>query len=135
VQCINLLERFGSEFKVGFDEANDHRGVPRRCLDPWMMTLVCKRGLIYPQGGSRLAAEVDNHPGAARQLAAIPGVTLTQDGTTERTFVFDIELFPAVAAVLQPRRRRRMSEAQRTRLREAGAGTRFRHGVQVRPDA
>jgi hypothetical protein len=57
VTCINLLEAFGADFGVTFDPAYDSRGVPRRCLDQWMMQLPCRgQGVcIYPHGGPHLA--------------------------------------------------------------------------------
>src|SRR5262245_57890190 len=72
-----------------------------------MIQLPCERGTIYPFGGDRLAVEVDGRPLTARAIAAIPGVTLHQDGASEKTFVFPIELFERVAAVVRPRKQRR----------------------------
>ena len=113
--CVNLLEAFGEDYRVTFDPAYDRRRVPRRCLDPWMMQLVCRgRGVtIYPFGGDRLAVEVDGRPGLVKKLVAIPGVELWQDGTREQTILFDLALFEAVAAVVRPRKRRRLPEGQR----------------------
>ena len=113
--CVNLLEVFGRDYKVTFDPAYDSRRVPRRCLDPWMLQLPCRgRGVtIYPFEGSRLAVEVDGRPGLAKKLAALPGVGLWQDGDGETTFLFDVARFEAVAAVVRPRKRRRLPEGQR----------------------
>jgi hypothetical protein len=113
--CVDLLEAFGADFRVTFDPAYDSRRVPRRCLDPWMMQLPCRgKGVtIYPFGGDRLAVEVDGRPGLVKELLAIPGVELWQDGTREKACVFDVSLFEAVAAVVRPRKRRRLPEGQR----------------------
>ena len=113
--CINLLEVFGEDFRVTFDPAYDPRRVPRRCLDPWMMQLPCRgKGVcIYPHGGPHLAVEVDGRPGLGKRLVAIPGVELWQDGDREKTFRFDVALFGPVAAVVRPRKRRRLPEGQR----------------------
>jgi hypothetical protein len=46
--CINLLERFGTDYRVTFDPAYDSRHVPRRCLDPWLMQRHKRRGLSCP---------------------------------------------------------------------------------------
>jgi hypothetical protein len=112
--CVNLLEAY-KDYKVTFDPAYDHRRVPKRCLDHWMMQLPCRgKGVtIYPFEGSRLAVEVDGRPGLAKRLGAIPGVELWQDGDGEKTFRFDVALFGAVAAVVRPRKRRRLPEGQR----------------------
>jgi hypothetical protein len=55
-------------------------------------------------------------------LAAIPGVTLWQDGDREKCFLFPADLFPAVAAVVEPRRRRKchLTPEQMARLTELG---------------
>ncbi len=112
--CVNVRDCFGSRYRIGFDPAYDARGKHRANLDPWMMTVPCRGGVvIYPHGGSTLAAEVDRHPGVARRLGAIPSVTLHQDGDREKTFVFDVTLFDRVAEVVRPRKRRRLSEGQR----------------------
>src|SRR5262249_27981437 len=58
-------------------------------------------------GGDRLAVEIDYRPMTARRVAEIPGVELWQDGDHEKTFLFHIDLFPAVAAIVRPRKRRR----------------------------
>jgi hypothetical protein len=57
--------------------------------------------------------EVDGRPGLVKQLAALPGVGLWQGGDGERTFLFDVARFGAVATVVRPRRRRRLPEGQR----------------------
>jgi hypothetical protein len=110
--CVNLTERFGRDYKITHDPAARTR---RQKRDPWMMQLPCRgRGVVvHPWGGGRLAVEVDGRPGLAKQLAAIPGLKLWQDGDGEKTFLFDVALFDAVAAVVRPRRRRRLPEGQR----------------------
>jgi hypothetical protein len=112
--CIDLLEAFGRDYKVTFDPAYDRR-VRRRRLDPWMRQLPCRgRGVVvYPFGGDRLAVEVDGRPGLAKRLGAIPGVELWQDGDGAKTFLFDVARFGPVAAVVRPRKRRRLPEGQR----------------------
>src|SRR5262245_25286113 len=106
-QVVNLLESFGTLYRVTFDPGYDPRGVPKRRLDPWMMQLPCRRGVIYPFGGDRLAVEVDYHSQAAKKLAAVPGVELWQDGDHETTFLFPVNLFDRVASLVGPRKRRR----------------------------
>ncbi len=103
-RCIDLAARFGRDYRLGHDEAAATWGERR---DPWMRTLLCQRGMIYPFGGDRLAVEVDHHPGVARAVGAIPGVVLWQDGDHEKTFLFHVDLFDAVAALVKPRKRRR----------------------------
>jgi hypothetical protein len=116
--CLNLLETFGTDYRVTFDPAYDSCHVPRRCLDPWLMQLPCRgKGVcIYPHGADRLAVELDGRPALARKLAAIPGVELWQDGDGEKTFVFGLGLFDTVAGVVRPHRRPRLSAGRRAQL-------------------
>ncbi|OAI39805.1 hypothetical protein AYO40_05450 [Planctomycetaceae bacterium SCGC AG-212-D15] len=108
MECINLRERYGADFKITTDQSAETRD------DPWMWQTPCLRGMIYPHGGDFLAVEVDYRAVTARKLAAIPGVVLHQDGDHEKTFLFPSELFDAVAAVVLPRRKRRLSPEQRS---------------------
>jgi hypothetical protein len=110
--CINLAARFGQDFKVGHDPATRKR---REKRDPWLMQLPCRGRdvTIYPHGGDRLAVEVDGRPGLAKQLAALTELVLWQDGDGEKTFLFEVVLFGPVAAVVRPRKRRRLPEEQR----------------------
>jgi hypothetical protein len=116
--CVNLRERFGNQYRITFDEAYDPRNRPRDKLDPWMMQIPCRFGTIYPHGGRVLAIEVDQHPMAVRLLEAIPACRGHQASNRERTFLFDLADFPAVAAVVRPRQKRRLSDAQRQSARE-----------------
>jgi hypothetical protein len=81
------------------------------------MTILCRGGItIYPAGGDRLAVDVDYHPGIAKKLAAIPGVTLAQDGDGEKTFVFFLGVAEEVFALVKPRKRRVLSEEHKAKL-------------------
>lgn len=102
--CIDLRERFGDAYRIGHDDSAATCGERR---DPWMMTLLCQRGVIYPAGGDTLAVEIDGRPGVAKQVAAIPGVRVFQWGERERTLHFDVALFDRVAEIVRPRKRRR----------------------------
>jgi hypothetical protein len=112
--CLNLLERFGDRFQIGWDQACDPGHVPADRRDPWMMEVRCRFGItIYPFGGSRLAVEVNGHRNIARQLRDLPGATLHQDGDGEQTFVFDLAEFDRVAEIVKPHRRRLWTEDER----------------------
>jgi hypothetical protein len=125
--CINLLERFGKDYRVTLDPAARTKAQKR---DPWMMTIPCRGGVtIYPYGHDRLAVEVDGHPKLAKRLADIPGVTLYQDGDQEATLLFDVALFAQVAALVKPCRRRRLSPDAGRRFQLAGQATRFTAAV------
>jgi hypothetical protein len=114
---VNLKERFGHQYKIGHDPAATTWGEK---ADPWMMTIPCRLGTIYLHGGDLLAVEIDGHPKAARQVAAIPAVSCWQDGDDEKTFLFPADRFDEVAAIVQPRRRRQLSAEHQARLVGAG---------------
>jgi hypothetical protein len=135
--CPNLRALAGGRYKVTFDAAYDAYHVPRAKLDPWAMVIPCRHGEIYPFGTDTLAVFVIARRSAAARLQGIPGVTLYTDGDDGKTFTFPAGAFDRVAAVVRPRKRRRMTEGQRRQLAEAGAGTRFHagHGVQGDLDA
>jgi hypothetical protein len=82
-----------------------------------------------------LAASTNSRGSTARKLAALPGVTLWQDGSDGVTVLFPVEMFPEVAALMHPKRRRQLSTEQRAKLLEAGAKHRFTDGAQARRGA
>jgi hypothetical protein len=116
VMCVNLQVRFGNIYRIVWDPAYDpdYKHVPRAKRDPWHMQIPCRaKGVtIYPHGGNLLALECDGHYSIARRIAGLPGVTLYQDGCGEKTYLFPLSMFKRIAAIVKPKRRRRMSEAQ-----------------------
>lgn len=122
---INLMTRFGKQYRIAFDPGYDPKHRPKDKLDPWAMEIPCERGTIYPHGGNDLAVMVDYRPITARKLAAIPGVVLVQDGDQEKTFVFPVELFKTVAKAVKPRRKRRLTAEQKQKAAERLKAFRF----------
>ncbi len=125
--CINLRERFGKQYRISHDEAASAGG---ERADPWMMTIPGRFGTVYPHGGESLAVEIDGHPRIAKQVEAIPGIVLHQDGNYEKTFVFPVDLFDQVAAIVELKRVKRLTDEQRARLVEAGQLYRFQAGAK-----
>lgn len=123
--CINLRERFGDRFRITFDPAYSARHVPRDKLDPWMMLIEFKGGNIYPHGGDLLSIEIEGRRFLRKRLAEVDGLVLNQDGDDFQSFTFPVDRFDAVAEIVQPRRRRALTDAQRAVLRERGAAFRF----------
>ena len=112
---VNLRERFGRRYRITFDPVYDAKGRHRDKLDPWMMQIPCRRGTIFPYGEDTLAVELNRHPGVAKQLVRL-GLLIVQDGDHEKTFVFSVDRFDAIAEIVMPRQRRQISEAERQRL-------------------
>lgn len=129
---MNLLERFGRAYQVTYDPA---AGKP----DPWLAQVPCRYGVVYPHGGEVLAVEVDGHGKVAARLGHELGLKIhqgddgkdvhdrTKDWGGEVTFLFPVSRFKEVAAVVKPRRRRAVTEAEKGRragLVEAGKRSR-----------
>jgi hypothetical protein len=116
----NLENLFGNRFRVTYDTAVESRN------DPWMMQIACRgEGItIYSHGEATLAIEVNERPGVVRKLRTM-GLAVHQDGEREVTFLFPVSRFEEVAAVVNPRRRRVLTEEQRNRLVAIGTGHRY----------
>ena len=132
-ECVNLMERFGEQYKITFDPAYDPKHRPRELLDPWMMTVACRPGVIYPYGGTELAIEVDGHRFVRAALSKLPCCREHQRGDDCGSFIFDVEDFDSVAEVVKPKRRKQISEAERARLVAMGAKHRFQPRLSGRP--
>lgn len=112
--CINLKKTF-PQYRITFDPACEDR------KDPWMQQIPCAKGMIYPHGGELLAVEVDYHGPTVRKLGRLDctmAIEHYQCGDNEHTFVFHRDHFEEVAALVGARRRRRVSEATKAKLRE-----------------
>ena len=126
----DLRALYGARFQITFDEAAEGHSDRK---DPWLMQILCQgRDLvIYPHGEGLLAVQCDRHPFVAKQLVAL-GLRLIQDGDHEKTFVFPIELFEKVAAIVKPRKRRVLTEQQREAIRARLIPYRFARSPQSR---
>ena len=115
VRVINLKELFGEQFKVGYEESYQaERGPNAWAEDPWLMVLECVHGHVYPHGGELLAVSTNhgtNSP-VANQIRKMAATTVTQDGTDGVNAVFHIDDFDAVAKIVLPRKRRRLTDEQ-----------------------
>lgn len=119
MDCINLKEHFGKRFRIRYEESYYVNRTRDTLVDPWLMVLLCRYGHVFPHGGNLLAASVDGHPKLASVLRQLPCCRVHQDGDDgELTMVFDVSDFAKVAAVMRPKRRRQLSEAQRAAAAE-----------------
>lgn len=117
--CVNLRERFGHTYRITYDPAYSARHVPRDKLDPWMMIIPCRAGEIWPHSGTTLAVELEGRRGVTvRRLLEIGVCRLYRDADDGATLLFDVADFATVAAIIKPRRRRQVSEANRRAARE-----------------
>ena len=139
-ECPNLMQRFGKRFKITFDPCYDPKHRPKDKLDPWMMHLPCELGVIYPFDETRLCVELMGHGVTAVKLDKLDCCELYQDGDTERSFLFLVEAFEEVAAIVKPRKRRRLPEEQRQKCAEHLANLRSQNpaprlGIEARINA
>jgi hypothetical protein len=112
--CIDLKKRFGDRYQVTYEEsyAAQH-GKRAHKPGPWLMIIPCRNGHIYPQGGDLLAASTNHRSRVATRLIELPGVTVVQDGSDGVNVAFPIAAFEQVAAVMKPRKRRKLSAKER----------------------
>lgn len=120
MDCLNLKELFGEQYRIDASFVAENPG-RKRCQDPWYYRIPCEHGEIYPHGGELLGAATHRRGKIAKQIAAVPEVRVVQDGVDGINAVFHHSNFEAVAALLKPRRRRRLSAEHRARLADSGA--------------
>ena len=112
--CIDLRKRFGEVYCIQSEVGTPmDRRRPRRDLNPWLLTIPCGLGHIYPHGGEFLGASTDRRGRAANRLASLPGVRVVQDGDDGVNVVFHVRNFHEIAKILKPRRRRRLSAEEK----------------------
>lgn len=128
--CINLKTTFGTRYQIGFDPAYDPRGKARKDPDPWMLTIPCRYGTIYPSGGDKLRVDIDGHTKIAKQVARLAGCRLVQDGDDEKTFEFALDSIDVVADLVKPR----LIHKSRDNVPMIGQQTRFGISVETASD-
>ena len=112
--CIDFDAKFGRRFQVSYEESYyEERGESGRLKDPWLRIIPCRFGHHFPHGGSYLGASTTHRGPVASRLAALPCVRVVQDGDDGINVVFHVKYFDAVAAMMKPRRRRRLTTDQR----------------------
>ena len=140
--CVNLREMFGEVYQIRHDPVcappkNPEEGKGSKS-DPWLYEIPCRWGTIYPHSDKLLAFEC-----TARQ--SIP-IKLDALGLARRgwdTWLFSVEQFCEVAAIVHPRKRRRchlspeelQKRAEKMRPYRFAANTEHREGVQTGVEA
>jgi hypothetical protein len=106
MNCINLLEMFGHKYQV------DRSG---KKSDPWLQIIPAKYGEFYPHSLD-LIGFASNSRKIGLRVAKIPGVVILQEAEDGLNVGVDAALFPAVAKIVKPRRRRKVTDKERDRL-------------------
>lgn len=133
--CIDLKQRYGHQYRTVPEQSfRAERGDTARAVDPWLMTIPCQHGHIFPFGGSVLAVATNTRGGISKRLAALNCCTLHQDGDDGCNLLFDARHFARVAKIVKPRKRRRLSPEHRAKLLAATEGHRFKpHNAVLDP--
>ncbi len=105
----NLKQMF-PKLRVTFDASIEIRN------DPCMMEIICAKGIIYPHSDELLALECKTY--TAKQILLIPGTRIWQQGDSEWTILFRLDLFEKIAEIVKPRKKRVMSETRRAQAIE-----------------
>jgi hypothetical protein len=116
--CVDLRAMFSGRFRFTWNESYFVERPDRRSVEAaWLTRIPCRYGFIAPHGGRRLMAHATTR---RRTLAALPCVTVHQQGDGELTVTFDVADVHIVAHVLGAQRPRRVSAETRGRLRRQG---------------
>jgi hypothetical protein len=111
VKPIDLEVEFGRRWRIELDEAASGR---RR--DPWLLTIPCRNGHLYPAGPDLIGAATNRAGAIVRKLRAIPGVVVEADGTDGANCTFTRAALRHVARVMKPRSCRKLSPAHAAAL-------------------
>lgn len=112
--CPDLRQLAGNRFRLAHDPAAACEPGGRN--DPWLLTIPCLYGEIYPHGPDRLGFASKSRGPIANAVAALPSAEIAQCGDDGMNITFPVSLFKRVTAIVKPRRKRRLSPEQRERL-------------------
>jgi hypothetical protein len=121
---IDLKATYGDRYRIELDESANLGGISRDEM-PWYYRVACQHGHVYLHGENTLGA-FSGGLIVGKRLLALPGVTPHQRGDLEVSVTFPPDLFPEVAALLKPLKRRRLSDEHKARLMESNTTHRFR---------
>jgi hypothetical protein len=119
-ECIDLMKIGGKKYRIR-REPGPHTPQRSNAADmAWYWELLCKHGFVYPYSKTHLAAYTGK-PRIRIKLAALAaehGMEVVQYGDTECVVLFTTKQFGKIAALLQVRKRKQLSEEQKEVLRQ-----------------
>ena len=117
--CINLRERFGDAYRIRHEESYAaERSEFRAAEEPWLQIIPCRHGHIYPWSDTLLAVSTNRRGPVAGRIRELPFVAVVQDGSDGINATFPVEAFDQVAAIVRPKRRRRLTPEHRAAATE-----------------
>jgi hypothetical protein len=105
---LNLKTRYGAKYRIAKEqgtEANDPAG--------WLIP--CKYGHLYAHSAELLGVAT-NGRGIVRRLLTVDGLRVVQDGSDGVNATFPPEAFAAVAKIMRPRTKRKLSPEHKAKL-------------------
>lgn len=108
---LNLEVEFGRRWRIELDEAAGGRR-----KDPWLFTIPCRNGHLYPAGPDLIGAATNRAGAIVRKLRTIPGVVVEVDGDDGANFTFTRAALRYVVRVMKPRSCRKLSPAHAAAL-------------------
>lgn len=128
---LNLKELFGKRFKIKLDEAA--KSTVNGLKDPWLYTIPCKFGHIYPISNKCLGFWCTGVIINRRIQKDHPEIELVQDGDGEGVFRFTFDQFDTIAGYAKPKKKRRLSKEHKNKLLKASKAYQFqlkKHGCK-----
>ena len=118
---INLKKEFGEKYKIrvtpGYEDFK---------RDPWNFELICKFGVIYPNGDDELGFvpydAIEEAPvkitkialeRATEEVMRLDFLLSYEESSDPKNILFRFKDFRKVAKIVKPRRKKQMSEEQR----------------------
>ena len=121
MDVINLKEQFGDRYKIEYEKA--YKAQRERTPDPWLMIIPCAHGHVYTHGGEFLAAATKNNGATATKLLKLVEqglVRVARRGSDGVDVIFHVRDFDKIAAIMKPRRRRRLKGDHKKRTGDQG---------------
>ena len=109
---MNFDRFFGDRYRLGYDPACGADSSLKK--DPFYRTLECRSGTLSPQGQTTLRLETPAKSAVPGKIRERLGQRVSIVKLSDVAIVlFDLAEFESIADLIRPRKKRRLSEAQR----------------------
>ena len=115
--CVDLRTLAGNRYRLSRDEAYAAEcGERAQTVDLWLLQIPARFGHFYPHSDTLVGFATHGRGSTAHRLAMLPGVQVVQDADDGYNLAFPRELFPMVASIARPKRRRKLSPEHKAKL-------------------